>query len=69
MNAIAPAFIETEMIAGNPQAWPERIPAGRFGTAEEVAEAVGTHNAHPYENPTGVRCRSFGARYGEQAKR
>ena len=40
VNAIAPALIETEMIAGNPQARPERIPVGRFGTAEEVAETV-----------------------------
>ena len=40
VNAIAPALIETEMIAGNPQARPERIPVGRFGTAEEVTEAV-----------------------------
>lgn len=40
VNALAPALIETEMIAGNPQARPERIPVGRFGTAEEVAEAV-----------------------------
>jgi 3-oxoacyl-[acyl-carrier protein] reductase len=37
VNAIAPALIETDMIAGNPKARPERIPAGRFGTAEEVA--------------------------------
>jgi 3-oxoacyl-[acyl-carrier protein] reductase len=40
VNAIAPALIETEMIAGNPQARPERIPVGRFGTTEEVAEVV-----------------------------
>jgi 3-oxoacyl-[acyl-carrier protein] reductase len=40
VNAVAPALIETDMIAGNPQARPERIPAGRFGTAEEVAETV-----------------------------
>ena len=40
VNAIAPALIETEMIAGNPQARPEWIPVGRFGTAEEVTEAV-----------------------------
>ncbi|MCL5738312.1 MAG: 3-oxoacyl-ACP reductase FabG [Bacteroidetes bacterium] len=40
VNAIAPALIETEMIAGNPQARPERIPVGRFGTSEEVAEVV-----------------------------
>ena len=40
MNAIAPALIETEMIAGNPKARPDRIPVGRFGTAKEVAEVV-----------------------------
>jgi 3-oxoacyl-[acyl-carrier protein] reductase len=40
VNAIAPALIETEMIARNPQARPERIPVGRFGAAEEVAEVV-----------------------------
>ncbi|MHB8421896.1 MAG: SDR family NAD(P)-dependent oxidoreductase [Leptospirales bacterium] len=40
VNAIAPALIETEMIAGNPRARPGRIPVGRFGTAEEVAEVV-----------------------------
>jgi 3-oxoacyl-[acyl-carrier protein] reductase len=40
VNAITPALIETEMIAGNPQARPERIPVGRFGTTEEVAEVV-----------------------------
>jgi 3-oxoacyl-[acyl-carrier protein] reductase len=40
VNSIAPALIETEMIAGNPQARSERIPVRRFGTAEEVAEVV-----------------------------
>ena len=40
VNAIAPALIETEMIAGNPQARPERIPVGRFGSPDEVAEVV-----------------------------
>ncbi|HET9112626.1 MAG TPA: 3-oxoacyl-ACP reductase family protein, partial [Burkholderiales bacterium] len=40
VNAVAPALIETEMIAGNQQARPERIPVGRFGTPEEVAEVV-----------------------------
>jgi 3-oxoacyl-[acyl-carrier protein] reductase len=39
-NAIAPALIETEMLAGNPLASPERIPVGRFGTADEVASVV-----------------------------
>ncbi len=36
-NAIAPALIDTDMIAGNPKARPEHIPVGRFGTAEEIA--------------------------------
>jgi 3-oxoacyl-[acyl-carrier protein] reductase len=40
VNAIAPALIETDMITGNPRARPERIPAGRFGTAGEVAEVA-----------------------------
>ena len=40
VNAIAPALIETEMVAGNPQARPERIPVRRFGTTEEVAEVA-----------------------------
>ncbi len=40
VNAVAPALIETEMIAGLPQAQPERIPARRLGTTGEVAGAV-----------------------------
>ncbi len=40
VNVIAPALIETEMIAGNPDARPERIPVGRFGTVDEVAGVV-----------------------------
>jgi 3-oxoacyl-[acyl-carrier protein] reductase len=40
VNAIAPALIETDMIASNPQARPERLPVGRFGTAEEVAQVA-----------------------------
>ncbi len=40
VNAVAMALIETERIAGNPQARPDRIPVGRFGTAEEVAGVV-----------------------------
>ncbi len=39
-NAIAPALIETEMLAGNRAAVPERLPVGRFGTREEVADLV-----------------------------
>jgi len=40
VNAIAPALIETEMIAGNPKARPDRIPVGRFGAIEEVADVA-----------------------------
>lgn len=39
-NVIAPALIETDMIRGHAQAKPERIPLGRFGRAEEVAEVA-----------------------------
>ena len=40
VNAIAPALISTEMVTNNPKAKPELIPIGRFGTAEEVADAA-----------------------------
>ncbi len=40
VNAICPALIETDMIAGNPKARPDRIPVGRFGRVEEVADVV-----------------------------
>ena len=44
VNALAPGFIETEMIAGIPDKVREKllaqIPLKRFGTAEEVARAV-----------------------------
>ena len=40
VNAVAPALIETEMIAGNPQAQPGRIPVGRLGSPQEVADVV-----------------------------
>ncbi len=40
VNAVAPALIETEMIADNPKARPDRIPVGRFGTVDEVADVV-----------------------------
>jgi 3-oxoacyl-[acyl-carrier protein] reductase len=39
-NAIAPALIETDMIRGNDKAKPSLIPVNRFGTADEVAQAV-----------------------------
>jgi 3-oxoacyl-[acyl-carrier protein] reductase len=44
VNAVAPGFIETEMVASIPDRVKERllaqIPLHRFGTAEEVARAV-----------------------------
>jgi len=45
VNAVAPGFIDTEMTAGLPDevraAYLARVPLGRAGTAEEVAEVVG----------------------------
>ncbi len=39
-NAIAPALIDTDMVRANLKARPERIPVGRFGTSEEVADVA-----------------------------
>jgi 3-oxoacyl-[acyl-carrier protein] reductase len=39
-NVIAPALIETEMVTSNPNASPERIPVGRYGSVEEVADVA-----------------------------
>ena len=39
VNAVAPSLIETDMMSGQPQLI-NRIPLGRFGTADEVAKAV-----------------------------
>jgi 3-oxoacyl-[acyl-carrier protein] reductase len=48
VNAIAPALIETEMVAANPNARPDRIPVGRFGLPGEVADiaVMLAHNAY-----------------------
>ncbi len=40
VNAIAPALVETEMVASNPNARRENIPVGRFGLPEEVAQVA-----------------------------
>ena len=40
VNTVAPALIETDMVTGDLKATPERIPVGRFGTVEEVADVV-----------------------------
>jgi 3-oxoacyl-[acyl-carrier protein] reductase len=39
VNAIAPSLIETDMMRGRPEL-AQRIPLGRFGQAEEVAQIV-----------------------------
>lgn len=39
-NAIAPALIETDMIRGNAAITPDRIPVGRFGEPDEVAQVA-----------------------------
>ena len=48
VNTIAPALIETEMIADNPNIRPEMIPIGRFGTGEEVAGVAVTLASNAY---------------------
>jgi 3-oxoacyl-[acyl-carrier protein] reductase len=47
VNAVAPSLIETEMMKGQ-GALVERIPLGRFGTADEVAKAVMMLIDNPY---------------------
>ena len=39
MNAVAPSLIETDMMRGRPEL-AQRIPLGRFGSPEEVAQSV-----------------------------
>ncbi len=42
VNAVAPGFIRTDMTEGiDENEWKKHIPAGRFGTPEEVADLVG----------------------------
>ena len=42
VNAVAPGFIRTDMTDGiDENEWKKAIPAGRFGTPEEVADLVG----------------------------
>ena len=40
VTAVAPSLIETDMVRAGLAASPARIPLGRFGTAEECAQAV-----------------------------
>jgi 3-oxoacyl-[acyl-carrier protein] reductase len=39
-NAISPALIDTDMVRGNLNATPARIPVGRFGEVDEVASVA-----------------------------
>jgi 3-oxoacyl-[acyl-carrier protein] reductase len=40
VNAVAPSLIETDMVKSGLVSSPARIPLGRFGTSEEVAQVV-----------------------------
>jgi 3-oxoacyl-[acyl-carrier protein] reductase len=40
VNAVAPSLIETDMVKSGLASTPARIPLGRFGTSEEVAQVV-----------------------------
>jgi 3-oxoacyl-[acyl-carrier protein] reductase len=40
VNAIAPALIETDMVTGNPNANPNLIPMGHFGSVDDVASVT-----------------------------
>jgi 3-oxoacyl-[acyl-carrier protein] reductase len=40
VNAIAPALVETDMVAGNPNASPNLIPMGHFGSVDDVASVA-----------------------------
>jgi len=39
-NVITPALIDTEMVRSYPDARPDLIPVGRFGTVDEAASLV-----------------------------
>jgi 3-oxoacyl-[acyl-carrier protein] reductase len=39
-NAIAPALIETDMVTSNPNAKPNLIPMGHFGSVEDVSSVA-----------------------------
>ncbi len=47
-NSVAPALIETEMLAGNLSASSDRVPVGRLGRVEEVADVVVAVVRNPY---------------------
>jgi 3-oxoacyl-[acyl-carrier protein] reductase len=48
VNAVAPSLIDTDMMAARRAEYEKRIPLGRMGTAEEVAQAVLFVLGNPY---------------------
>ena len=40
VNAVAPSLIDTEMVLGGGEDYAKKVPMGRLGTPEEVAQAV-----------------------------
>jgi 3-oxoacyl-[acyl-carrier protein] reductase len=48
VNAVAPSLIETDMTSDAMRANAGRIPVGRLGRVEEVAEAVAMVLGNPY---------------------
>ena len=48
VNAVAPSLIETDMMSARRDEYVKRIPLGRMGTADEVAQAVLMVVGNPY---------------------
>lgn len=48
VNAVAPSLIDTDMMAARREEYEKRIPLGRMGTSEEVAQAVLLVLGNPY---------------------
>jgi 3-oxoacyl-[acyl-carrier protein] reductase len=48
VNAVAPSLIDTDMMAARRDEYAKRIPLGRMGTPEEVAQAVLLVIGNPY---------------------
>ena len=44
-NAIAPALIATDMVTSNPNASPDRLPVGFFGSPDEIGRAAVPRNS------------------------
>lgn len=48
VNAVAPSLIDTDMMSARRAEYEQRIPLGRMGTADEVAQAVLMMIGNPY---------------------